>query len=1420
MTATDTTAAEQIYRQALAALSEGIVVQNKDGAITSCNPAAERILGLSEDQMKGVRSTDPLWGAVHEDGSPFPGEEHPAMVTLRTGTPQENVIMGVHKPDGSLSWISINSMPFRAGSDGAGEDAVVTTFTDVTDRFRVEVALRASEERFRTGVEALLDGFAICSPVRDEAGDIIDFRWEYANEASCRRNRLSREQMIGHRIGEVIPGYPASKLFEQHRRVALTGVAETVGELWFEGEWASGEQVSAAYEGSVVPLGANIIITARDITERKRAELEQRRLATVVESSTDAIFSTDRDCLITTWNPGAERHYGYTAGEIVGKHVGLLMPSERAGEEQEMLDRVLSGESVNQYETQRVAKDGTAIDVAITVSPIRGASGEVIGAASIERDVGEQKRAREELRKSEALFRGGFEHSPIGMMLTNLDGRFERVNGAFARMVGYDDPQELAGFDFASLTHPDDISDNREGIRAMIEDDAPYRDVKRYLRRDGSTVCVILGSTVVRDDDGSPIAFFTQVEDITERKQAEAALRASEERFQAAVGSMLDAFTILSPVRDDEGGIVDFCWEYVNDAYCELVGFDRGQLIGHRLGELLPGFPASERFALYRRVLETGEPCLTVDVAEPEAWAGGLVASRALDTMIVAAGENVVVTARDVTERHRLEEQLRASEERFRGGFEHSPIGMTLTNLDGTLERVNAAFARMLGYEDPQELAGVNFVSLTHPDDVDVNLDGFRAMLEQDRPYTAEKRYLRRDGEVVTVIVGSTAVRDDEGHPVALFTQAEDITDRKRAEQELTLQAELLDLAHDAVIVRDPVESRVRFWNREAEAIYGYSRQEALGMVTHELLATVFQSWESVDDALAREGQWVGELRHTRKDGTLIVVSSRQALQRDGDGEPIAIIELNSDITELKRAAEYARSLIEASLDPLVTISAEGKITDVNDATMKVTGVERDGLLGTDFGDYFTEPERAREGYQRVFSEGAVIDYPLTIRRRDGVLTDVLYNATVYRDSAGEVLGVFAAARDVTERRRAEQELAHMSDLLERTQEISKTGGWEYEVATSRLTWTDEVYRIYGVELASDPTEVTSAIAAYDPESRPVIDAAFGRLVTAGEPYDLELGLIRGDGQRIWVRTSGRPVIEDGRVVRVGGNIVDITDRRKAEEEIRKLNAELEQRVADRTAELERVNRELETFAYSVSHDLRAPLRAVSGFSQALLEDYAEKLGEEGRHDLERVSAGALRMGSLIDAVLELSRLSRRRLVRVHVDLSALAREVVDELRTGEPDRRVEVEIQDGLRAEADRDLVRIVLENLLANAFKFTSKTADARIRFGTAEQDAVAVYFVADNGAGFDMAHSEWLFLPFHRLHRDDEFPGEGIGLATVVRTVRKHGGVIWAQGAVNEGATFYFSLTPGAYPPASAATGEDVIPSWQPPTREDSR
>jgi PAS domain S-box-containing protein len=367
---------------------------------------------------------------------------------------------------------------------------------------------------------------------------------------------------------------------------------------------------------------------------------------------------------------------------------------------------------------------------------------------------------------------------------------------------------------------------------------------------------------------------------------------------------------------------------------------------------------------------------------------------------------------------------------------------------------------------------------------------------------------------------------------------------------------------------------------------------------------------------------------------------------------------------ETRALSFYARSLIEASLDPLVTISPQGKITDVNRATEEATGIDRANLIGTDFSDFFTEPAKARTGYQRVLAQGFVRDYPLALRHVSGRITDVLYNATIYRNEAGEEQGVFAAARDVTE-------------------------------------------------------------------------------------------------------------------------------RKKAEEEVRKLNEELELRVQERTAQLEAANRELEAFSYSVSHDLKTPLRAIQGFSRILMAEHSEKLDAQGLRLLGVVVNNTMLMAQLIDDLLALSRFGRQQIRSSVIDLEALSRKLFQQLRSQEPDRELKLTVGDLPPAFGDHNLIAQVMANLLGNAVKYTKSRETAEIEVGGWSEKKVNVYYVKDNGLGFDMRFAHKLFGVFQRLHSSQEYEGTGVGLAIVQRIIQRHGGRVWAEAEVDEGATFYFSL-----------------------------
>lgn len=338
--------------------------------------------------------------------------------------------------------------------------------------------------------------------------------------------------------------------------------------------------------------------------------------------------------------------------------------------------------------------------------------------------------------------------------------------------------------------------------------------------------------------------------------------------------------------------------------------------------------------------------------------------------------------------------------------------------------------------------------------------------------------------------------------------------------------------------------------------------------------------------------------------------------------------------------------------------------------------------------------------------------------------------------------------------------------------------------------------RMLGLDSIEELQQLT--VLAISPETQPggentreLIDKMITRLKKQGGSAYTEWYHKRKNGETFPVAISLTVIgIDEGEPVT---HVIwqDISDRKQAEDELAKYRQHLEELVGERTNELTAVNKELEAFSFSVSHDLRAPLRSIDGFSQALLEDYAAKLNNDGKDYLQRIRAAAQKMGELIDALLELSRVTRRELKKQTVDLTTLAQDVLTELQQSEPQRTVECVVQTDMHARGDKHLLHIVLTNLLDNAWKYTGKQSQARIEFNCKSVDGETVYFVRDNGVGFDMAYADKLFGAFQRMHRSDEFPGTGVGLATVSRIINKHGGRIWAESEPNQGATFFFTL-----------------------------
>jgi len=412
-------------------------------------------------------------------------------------------------------------------------------------------------------------------------------------------------------------------------------------------------------------------------------------------------------------------------------------------------------------------------------------------------------------------------------------------------------------------------------------------------------------------------------------------------------------------------------------------------------------------------------------------------------------------------------------------------------------------------------------------------------------------------------------------------------------------------------------------------------------------------------------------------------------------------------------------------------------------------------------------------------------------------------------DEVGVLVDAFNDMLSEIERRTAalehsktqlEREAAERSEA-ERALRTSEERYRSLVVVSAQIVWTTNAdgqvieplptWEAYTGQGDSEIMGLGAADAIHPDERGQALDL-WRQAVEAGTPYATEFRLRRRDGVYRWFAARGVPVRRaDGSIKEWVGTCTDIHDQKIAAEEIQRLNEELEQRVRQRTAQLEDKNRELEAFSYSVSHDLRAPLRAIDGFSQALVEDFGEQVDEEGRRYLSRIRSATQRMGQLIDDLLTLSRISRVELSWSTVDLSAMARQIIDELKHCNAERTVEVSIWDGVLVHGDPRLLRIALENLLGNAWKFTERTSAPRVEFGALEDQERSTYFVRDNGAGFDMAHAGNLFGAFQRLHAVTDFPGTGIGLATVQRIVHRHHGRIWANAQRGRGATFFFTL-----------------------------
>lgn len=650
-----------------------------------------------------------------------------------------------------------------------------------------------------------------------------------------------------------------------------------------------------------------------------------------------------------------------------------------------------------------------------------------------------------------------------------------------------------------------------------------------------------------------------------------------------------------------------------------------------------------------------------------------------------------------------------------------------------------------------------------------------------------------------------------------------EVAERQRAESSLREQQRLLQSMYDhlplATYVKDE-QGRFRSVNRAMAEYFGMAPEAMLGRTSAELPGMdgpLLADVEAADRTVVAEGtpHETPEVEVVRPDGTPQVRRIRKLPLWDDAGRVTGLLGLSEDITEakrheaaLRRSEERYRTLL-ASLPVGVMIHRDLVPVYVNAAFARTVGYESPEAFLADTrqrpAGFFVDPEERAGALERhrARMRGEAVTEPIHWRvvRADG--RSVWLESSHQRvDWKGEP-AMQSTHVDISERIEAAEALQRAHEELERryrerTAEVRLLANL-VEQSAQGVVVTDVDGRIVRANPAfrrltghGEAALRDMRLPALAPEAaRADLEARLAEAGEAGRSARFEGALRRRDDGEVpveWMLDTYRDP-EDGAGY-LYAFVADISERKRNEARIRELNEDLERRVVERTELLAAANRELESFAYSVSHDLRQPLRAITGFSQAVLEDYRDRLDEAGRDFLERISAGAARMKQLIDDLLVLSRITRGELHRARVDLSAVAGKVLEGLREAQPDRRVEARIAPQLEAEADPRLVRVLLENLVGNAWKFTGRSERPRIEIGR-ENGPGGAFFVRDNGAGFDMAYADKLFAPFQRLHTVREFPGSGVGLATVQRIVLRHGGRVWAEGQEGRGATFYFTL-----------------------------
>lgn len=1251
----------------------------------------------------------------------------------------------------------------------------------------------------------------------------------YVNPALCAMTGFAADELVG--AGPPHPYWAADDLDAIREAFTKTLAGETATfALTFVRK--SGERFPVLVTPTALRDNAGAVTSAfatvKDLSDLRRSE------AALAESEELFRLTFDQapfgaalvrpDFRFRRVNEAFCRMTGYTSEELLQLRFADITHPDDAAVDVPQIRRLTAGEIAEYAREKRYLRhDGRVAWGDVVVRPVRGPDGGVLAMLAMVNDITKRRRAEEQSAQLGAVVRA--ERDRLAALVASVPDEiwFSDASGTFTLA----NPAAVAEFGNGAAPGTDvrDLAGRLEVLRAdgtprPVEEAPPLRalagetvrNLEEIVRTPGSGELRnrLVSSTPVRDPQGGIVGCVSVVRDITELRGAEAALRESEARYRSVVEASHEGIALQA--RD--GTIL--AW---NKAAQEVFGLTEGEIVGESavarewgtVHEDGTPWPASAHPSM--RTLATGEPCENVIMGlrrgAEQRWLN--VNTRPLWINGDDLPSAVVVSFADVTGQRLAVMALEAERARAQSYLDIADVMLVALDADGLVTLANRKTCEVLE-RDERDVVGRDWFDLAVPAQAREPLrELYRALVsgESEAYRNLENPILTAAGEERLIAWHNTLLHDGAGQITGLLRSGQDITEQRAAEQALCDSEEryrmLVRNAYDGVWVHEVSPDgpgKVIEVNDRVSEMLGYSRGELLAMHVSDV-DTPEQRRRSpgIVAEIGRTGHAVFETEHVRKDGGHVPVEvSASLLELHGRAVVLSVVR---DITE-RRAAQLAlreseeryRGVVERATDGIVITDHE-RLLFANAAFGHMSGYTMAELADKPFLDFVQPGDRTRvaERVRRRLAGGPEpTTYEIDLVGKDGHLFAVEVNVGTV--SLGGETADLVIMRDISERRRALAALRELEAMRETAERVARVGSWKHDFATGLVSWSPETYKLYDVdEREFDGDFRTVLESRVHPDDRAAVADDIVRYEQGHRPAPLEYRVIHRDGSVRLLHAEGMlQTGAGGRPAAFIGFCQDVTEQRAAEQEIRRLNAELKERVISRTEQLDAATHELEALAYSMAHDVRAPLRTIDGFSAIVLEEEAGTLSAESTDNLQRVRAAAQTLARLMDDLSGLSAVSRHDLAREPLDVSAMAADVVEEARAAHGSRSVDVDIQPGLTAYADPHLVRLILWELLDNAWKFTTPRRHAHVQVGAVEGGEQPAFFVHDDGVGFDMAYATHLFGAFQRMHPPGDFAGDGIGLALVQRLVRRHGGRVWAESEVGEGATFFFTLPPG--------------------------